>query len=106
MEKALEVAGCPTAVREVKGESEEVRVYPNPNNGVFTVSSSNSELVSGSQTIEVYNEFGEKVLTEILRSAQDDKVIDLRGQPNGVYFYRVLGEAGNLVGEGKFVIEK
>ena len=57
-------------------------------------------------TIEIYNVLGEKVLTETLRSAQDDKLIDLSKEPNGVYLYRVLQENGNLIREGKVVIQK
>ena len=49
---------------------------------------------------------GERVLSEILRSTQDDNLIELTGQPNGVYLYRVMKEDGELVGEGKVVIQK
>jgi hypothetical protein len=92
-------------INEVKGESEKVKVYPNPSNGVFTIA------LVGAQnfvpaTIEVYNVMGEKVLTEILHSVQDDKVINLTEQPSGVYLYRVIAEDGSLVGEGKMVIQK
>jgi len=57
-------------------------------------------------TNQVYNILGEQVLTETLRSAQGDNVININSQPNGIYFYRVVSENGNLVGEGKIVIEK
>jgi uncharacterized repeat protein (TIGR03803 family) len=83
---------------------------PNPNNGKFTIQSS---VVSSECSIEIYNVMGEKVLTQILsrrdrfgRSAQDDNLIDLTKQPNGVYFYRVLQEDGSLIGEGKVIIQK
>ena len=56
--------------------------------------------------VEIYNVLGEKVLTEILRTVHDDKVISISKQPNGVYFYRVLNENGNLLGQGKIVIQK
>jgi hypothetical protein len=32
--------------------------------------------------------------------------LDLSSNPNGIYFYRVVSENGDLVGEGKIVIEK
>jgi len=58
------------------------------------------------KSVEVYNVMGQKVFTEILRSAQDDNLIDIGNQPSGVYLYRVIDETGKLLGEGKFVIEK
>jgi hypothetical protein len=63
-------------------------------------------LDAGSQSITIYNIFGESVLTEILRPAQDDKVIDLSNQPSGVYLYRVINPDGTSVGEGKLIIQK
>ncbi len=42
----------------------------------------------------------------MLKQVQHDVQIDLSNQPNGVYFYRVIKEDGNLVGEGKLVIQK
>lgn len=80
-----------------------VKVYPNPSNGVFTMQSS---VVSGQLSVEVYNMLGEKVMTEALRSAQGDNTIDLSSRPNGIYLYRVIDEAGNLIGQGKLIIQK
>ena len=48
---------------------------------------------------------GQKVLKKIFRPNQDDNVMNMNNQPSGVYFYRVLDEAGSLIGEGKFVKE-
>jgi uncharacterized repeat protein (TIGR03803 family) len=82
-----------------------VNLYPNPNNGIFTIVFGHAELVSASQTIiEIYNMLGENVLTEILHSVQDDNRINLTGQPSGIYFYRVLNQNGGLLGEGKFAV--
>ena len=56
---------------------------------------------------------GERLLTETLRSIQGDNLINLAGQPDGIYLYRVItvrmdpsGKNGGLVGEGKVVIQK
>jgi len=54
----------------------------------------------------MYNMLGEQVLTETLRSAQGDNAIDLSSQPNGIYFYRVIANSGELMGEGKLIIQK
>lgn len=84
-----------------------VSVYPNPSNGLYIVSLRHAELVSASQPIvEIYNALGEKVLSEALKQVQGDNVINLSNQPNGIYLYRIMSENGNLVGEGKLVIQR
>ena len=102
-----------TGTNKSKVQNRELKVFPNPSTGRFTLAFSGSpNVVSG--TVEIYNVLGEKVLTQILRSALpartgtggDDKVIDLTNQPNGVYFYRVINNEGSVLGSGKVVIEK
>jgi len=93
-------------VGNINSNSGPITVYPNPSNGIFTVAFSHLELVSGSQTIEVYNVLGEQVYDGMLKQVQHDYQIDMSKQPNGVYFYRVLEEDGTLLGEGKVMIEK
>jgi len=103
------VFGCKTTVLgidEVTATSGKINVYPNPSNGVFTVALSHPELVSGSQTIEVYNVLGEQVYNGMLKQVQHDYQIDLSSQPNGIYLYRVIANSGELIGEGKLVIQK
>ncbi len=106
-----------TGTSEVKGESEKVKVYPNPNNGLFTIAlSSHAELVSASQpTVKIYNLLGQQVYVETLKpvrpihpggQVQGDNLIDLSDKPNGIYFYRVLKEDGSLIEEGKVIIDR
>jgi len=96
-----------TSVNELRANSEEVMVYPNPNNGRFTISLSHPELVSGSQPIvEIYNMLGEKVYAPPFITHNSSFIIDLCSQPAGLYLYRVISETGSLVGEGKLIIQK
>jgi len=88
-------------VSEVIDESQEVSVYPNPNNGQFTLSLSNN---TGNCNVEIYNVLGEKVYTETLPQSQSN--INLTEQPNGVYLYRVLAKNGQLIGEGKVILQR
>ena len=100
--------------------STSINVSPNPSHGIFTIRFNHSENARPDESfgrvsgVEIYNVMGERVLKQILRSTQpartgtggDDKTIDLSGQPNGVYFYRVLREDGSVLGSGKVVVEK
>ncbi len=81
------------------------KIYPNPSSGIFTISFAGAQNPIPA-TIEIYNVLGEKVLKETLRSTQGDNLINLIGEPNGIYLYRVIAQDGSLVGEGKVVIQK
>ncbi len=100
------VSSITTAVNKVMSESSDVSVYPNPTNGLFTISLSHANIFSARQTIIVYNVLGQPILTETIHYPQNDKVINLSNQPNGVYFYRVVTQFGNLIGEGKLIISR
>ncbi len=88
-----------------------INLYPNPNNGSFTVSSHAVRQLadSASQTIEVYNMLGEKVYSSTLPETPKGALINISNQPNGIYLYRVLEENGlalGEIGEGKIIIQK
>jgi hypothetical protein len=95
--------GATTAgVSEVKVESGKVKVYPNPNNGQFNLSLSN---VNTGCNVEIYNVLGQPVYSQ-LNIENSIFSIDLSSQSNGVYMYRVYEETGNLVGQGKLLIQR
>jgi len=97
---------CTLGVNDLKNMGNQVMVYPNPSKGVFTLAFRHPELVSGSQTMEVYNVLGARVYNAMLKQVQhDDYQIDLTFQPNGIYFYRLLNEDGSLIGDGKLMVE-
>jgi hypothetical protein len=88
----------------IEQENATLTVYPNPSNGVFTVSISNEELVM-KNNVEVYNVLGEKVYSQFTIN-NSQFTIDLSSQYNGIYFYRLISENGDLIGEGKLMIQK
>jgi uncharacterized repeat protein (TIGR03803 family) len=93
-----------TGTNKFIAKSTELNVYPNPNNGVFSIQSSAN---LGRSSIEIYNILGQLVYSNILNlSKGSDVEINLNDKPAGIYFYRVISEDGNLLGEGKLVIEK
>lgn len=95
-----------TSVNDVTDERENVKIYPNPNNGKFTVICHSEQGEESLPIIEIYNVLGERVQTETLRDAQGDNLIELSNVPNGVYFYRIITNKGDLQGVGKFIIAR
>jgi Secretion system C-terminal sorting domain len=93
-------------INPITSPNPSVTLFPNPNNGVFNVVCSSEQNEESLPIIHIYNILGEQVLTETLRYTQGDNSIELTGQLNGIYLYRVITETGALVGEGKVVIEK
>jgi uncharacterized repeat protein (TIGR03803 family) len=82
------------------------RFYPNPNNGIFTIQSS---VIGGQSSLEIYNVLGEQVYSKNypLSAISNQPIsIDLSSQPSGIYLYRVIANSGELLGEGKMVIQK
>lgn len=87
----------------------EGRVFPNPSKGVFTFRIMKEYLRMYS--IEVYDVMGEKIIQSSLPASSlgqmdGNMLIDLTSQPDGIYFYRVVAESGELIGSGKLIIQK
>lgn len=89
-------------ISNITPQKNNILLYPNPSNGEFILQWS---VVSGQSSVEIYNMLGEKVYfqSNIQNSAFN---INLSNQPNGIYLYRVTDESGNLIGNGKFIIQK
>jgi hypothetical protein len=99
------VPKAPAGVNGLTSAGTSVHVYPNPNNGQFTIQATSQELMA-TGSVEVYNMLGEKIYSHSLNINNSTSKINLSSQPDGVYMYRVLTEAGSLASEGRFVIQK
>ena len=62
-----------------------IRVFPNPSTGVFTIQTTNGEQLSG---LEVYNTYGSLVY-QIDGLKSTEATIDLSGNPMGIYFLKL-----------------
>ncbi len=93
-----------TSVNQLPGGNGNVTVYPNPSNGVFELEIRNYEL-GMKYNLEVYNVLGAQVYIQFL-IPNSQFLIDLSSHPYGIYLYRVIANNGELVGEGKLIIQK
>ena len=73
-----------SGIKQVAGINEQVSVYPNPNNGKFTIKLNEYE----NTTVEVYNIIGQKIFCQALQTNLTQ--LNLIGFSNGVYQLRVL----------------
>ncbi len=79
-----------TGIKNITNAANSINVYPNPNNGKFTISFSHQADIAGAKAIvEIYDIMGQKVNVGTLKQVQGDVCIDMSGQPNGVYILRV-----------------
>ncbi len=93
-------AGCSlTAIDPVYAASSQ-SVYPNPNNGLFTVSLSN---IYVDPKVEVFNIFGSRVDVELEKISDSMFDIHLINVASGVYFLHVLSE--NHSQTSRFVVQ-
>ena len=95
-------------ISSINPKKENISLFPNPNNGQFTIAVKGKEGKAKSN-VAIYNMLGEEVYTETSlpqtpKGALSE--INIANQPNGVYLYRVTDENGALLGEGKFIIQK
>jgi type IX secretion system substrate protein len=78
----------------------DVKVFPNPSNGVFNVSMTG---VSDRTRLEVYNMFGQIVNQSTLE--QSNTQINMTGVAKGIYLYKVMTEEGQSIYSGKLIIQ-
>lgn len=76
---------------------DDLKIYPNPNNGIFTISGSLSS--KGIITIDLVNLLGEKIgeIYEGGNVSNLNKQVDLSNYSNGVYFVRLTTENGSIM---------
>ncbi len=89
---ATNLAGCECEITKLVSANSSVKniadvvglkIYPNPNNGAFTVSNNNGSAMK----IEVYNLLGSKILSQV--SNDDTSLINLGDVAKGIYLVKV-----------------
>ena len=88
------ILGIHTGVYNYTGEKLECELYPNPNNGSFTVIYESD--VTRNLTIDVFNMIGDLIVSENWQtnSGANTHPVDLTEMPKGVYLVRVSSTQG------------
>jgi len=92
-----------TGIDKVNEEKPEVKVFPNPNNGIFNLEFKTQNSKFG--TVEIYNMLGEKIYSNTLNIEHSTFNIDISNHSAGIYLYRVLSENGNVIATGKIAMQ-
>lgn len=96
----------PMGIENLENTTSLIKIYPNPGSGIFNlVIASPTGTWQSPANIEIYNMLGEKIYSNPFQISNSPFQINLNGQPNGVYLYRVISQNGDLLGEGKLVKE-
>jgi hypothetical protein len=66
----------------------EINIFPNPGNGIFTISG----LKLGILSVDIFNLLGDKVYSNIKRANQINYNIDIAGSPKGVYLVKIYND--------------
>lgn len=86
----------PTGVNQPLEEEGAMEVFPNPSNGIFSISEQTRS--KKEQTIEIYNLLGENIYS-IMNNKNLALDIDISHSPKGIYFLKIYEE-------GKIYIKK
>jgi hypothetical protein len=81
-----------TGVEEMLGDENNIEVFPNPSNGLFSIKHQNNQ----PETIEIFNLIGEKIYsTTNNKDVTTD--IDISHSPKGIYFVKVYDGENNHI---------
>ncbi len=90
-----------TGINLVSANTTSTKIYPDPNNGSFTLQLQNTEL---NTQLQIFNVLGENCYSAKLNSTTT--TIKLNAHADGIYLYRILSQKGELISSGKFMIEQ
>ena len=88
-------------IRE-QSEKANFTIYPNPNNGQFTLQFSDASPAQLNSKIEIYNTLGQKMYSTTIKN-QIPSTIDISNLLKGIYFVRYADKENNF--SEKIVIE-
>lgn len=87
-------------IASLSNENKDIKAYPNPGSGKFYFELGNrGEYLK----IEVYDILGKRIYQSDINSTFSE--VDLSTQLNGIYFYRITTQEGQLLSTGKLIVQ-
>jgi len=80
----------------VIGTSSSIKIFPSPNNGMFTISGLSKGIL-----VEIYDYTGQKINNTI--SDNDIMQVNIADKANGIYLIRITSNDGKLLQQSKFI---
>lgn len=93
---------CTVGMDEITKDDSYIKVFPNPNNGNFTLY---YHLTSSKSTLQLVDVTGRAVYNQNLNGFEGTEYINVSDISTGVYFWQVVSE-NNIVLKGKIVVVK
>ncbi len=97
LNKALEIANCPMFANEIKSDSPEISIYPNPSSSLLNLNMSGLE--RGQLIVEVMNLNGKVIKNQqgVSESATVKMVLDVSNLCSGMYLIKITTSGGSYV---------
>jgi PKD repeat protein len=91
------IDSCNTGVPSILSLENSLNVYPNPNNGSFSVSFNTSE--NDNYVLEVFDAMGRELYTELLNNFSGDyqKLMNLESIKKGIYLLMISGSKNKVI---------
>ena len=98
-----DTAGCNTVgILPITLASSAISVFPNPSNGVFTISNSHSG--QGKKLITIFDLFG-RIVNPQINFSGNEIIIDLTQYSSGIYLLEIRSEDGSNIYSQKIIKE-
>ncbi len=92
-------------INEFTSLSDNIEVYPNPNNGTFTISLNGNNSISESAEVRVLDILGNQINVVNLYLKKNIAIFDME-LSNGIYFISVKDAEGNIYNPKKIIVIK
>jgi hypothetical protein len=99
----IQVSAREMIIANSNTKTQNVLVYPNPNNGTFNIAYTFEQ--SGNQFL-LTDLMSRTVKNTILENSEGVKELNNTDLNNGVYFYKIIDIKGNMLFTGKLIINK
>jgi len=93
--------GCPSGTKNVAGDPESFKLFPNPATGTFNVQLTTNSV--GNATVEIYNTLGKKIISQLWQITSGTNSNEISILKPGLYFVIVSLDGNHF--ESRLIVE-